>query len=48
VQLNQSGREDTNDCGGDCLHCQACFGDPHAMEAMRALEPDNPQWKDDE
>ncbi|HDR9756628.1 hypothetical protein KDX16_16195 [Burkholderia vietnamiensis] len=44
-QLDQPGKPDTGDCGGDCVRCMADYRDPDALETMRKVEPDNPQWK---
>ncbi|WP_176000308.1 hypothetical protein [Burkholderia vietnamiensis] len=43
--LDQPGKPDTGDCGGDCVRCMADYRDPDALETMRKVEPDNPQWK---
>lgn len=34
VQLDQPGRVETSDCGGDCLGCMAEAGDPDAGRAL--------------
>ncbi|MFC0698133.1 hypothetical protein [Paraburkholderia humisilvae] len=47
-QLNQPGKPDTVDCGGDCVRCIADYRDPDALETMRKIEPDNPKWKPSE
>lgn len=36
--------DDRVNCGGDCVRCMAECGDPDCIEAMHALELDNPQW----
>ena len=42
--LDQPGHPDSLDCGGDCLRCMAQCHDPDAINAMREIEPDNPEW----
>lgn len=42
--LDQPGKPDTGDCGGDCVRCMADYLDPDALETMRKVEPDNPKW----
>ena len=34
VELDQPGKPETEDCGGDCLECMAIMGDPECVAAM--------------
>lgn len=45
VLLDQPGKLDTGNCGGDCVRCMAVAGDPDLIEVMHKLEPENPQWQ---
>jgi hypothetical protein len=48
-QLDQPDDPSTRDCGGDCVRCMARYGnDPDCLAVMRALEPNEPNWQDDE
>lgn len=49
TELDQPGRPDTTDCGGDCRRCMALYGDdPDERRLMHEYEPGNPQWFDDD
>lgn len=37
-KLNQRGKPDTRDCGGDCLRCMAESGDPDCEETMKEIK----------
>lgn len=43
--MDQPGKPETRNCGGDCLRCLAECYDPDCMAVMREVEPDNPKWK---
>jgi hypothetical protein len=43
-ELDQPGKPDTKDCGGDCLRCMAHCGDTDCEAVMRELEPTNSLW----
>lgn len=40
VPLNQPGKPETKDCGGDCLQCMAEAGDPECKKAMGKIRVD--------
>lgn len=37
VELDQSNKPETRDCGGDCLKCMAECGDPDCIKEMKRL-----------
>jgi hypothetical protein len=44
VVLNQPGKPETEDCGGDCLKCMAEAGDPDCIEALKAKRGDKNEY----
>ena len=35
TELNQPGKPETRDCGGDCLACMASFGDKDCIAELK-------------